>query len=159
MTTQNDYTPEEWMQVLSAPAVAGTLIISADPSVFGSIKESYGIAKAIAAFSAATSNELVRAIGAAMQGGQRPQMPAIDKSKGPAGMLDAMLAFCKEATDLVSGKSADDADEYKRFLMDVAQKTAEAGKEGGFLGIGAVRVSDQEKAALARLAETLGVTA
>ena len=59
----------------------------------------------------------------------------------------------------MSAKSADEVDEYRRFLLDVAQKAAEASKEGGFLGIGAVLVSDQEKAAIARLTEALGVTA
>jgi hypothetical protein len=40
-------------------------------------------------------------------------------------------------------------------LVGLAEATAEAGKEGGFLGIGAVRVSDQEKAALEQLKKTL----
>ena len=44
-------------------------------------------------------------------------------------------------------------------LMYLAQQTAEASKEGGFLGIGAVRVSDKEQAALDELAEVLGVSA
>jgi hypothetical protein len=43
--------------------------------------------------------------------------------------------------------------------MVLAQKTAEASKEGGFLGIGAVRVSGKEQAALDELAEILGVSA
>jgi hypothetical protein len=159
MTTQTDYTPEEWSQVLSAPSVAGTLIISSDLSLLASFKESYSIAKAIAGYTTVGGNELVRAIGSAIQGGQRPQMPPLDKTKGSAGVMDTLVAFCKEAADIVGAKSPDELEEYKRFLLDVAQKTAEAGKEGGVLGIGAVRVSEQEKAAIARLAEVLGTPA
>ena len=43
------------------------------------------------------------------------------------------------------------------WLVTVASATAEAGCEGGFLGIGAVRVSEQEKAALEVLKQALGL--
>ena len=36
----------------------------------------------------------------------------------------------------------------KPWLWSVARKSAEAGKEGGFLGFGGVAVSDAEKATL-----------
>jgi hypothetical protein len=39
----------------------------------------------------------------------------------------------------------------------MANATAEAGREGGFLDIGAVRVSDQEKGALEGLAQAKGL--
>ena len=42
-------------------------------------------------------------------------------------------------------------------MLTVANATAEAGREGGFLGIGAVRVSEQEKAALETLKQALGL--
>ena len=156
MTAQTDYTPEEWTRLISAPAAAGMLVISSDPSLFGSVKESYGVAKAIASYAATGGNELVRAIATAVQTGQKPQMPEIDKSKGSAGVLDTLIAFCQQAAEIVSAKSADEADEYKRFMLDVAQKAAEAGKEGGFLGIGAVRVSEQVTDVIGRLSEALG---
>ena len=41
--------------------------------------------------------------------------------------------------------------------MSVAQSVAEAGKEGGFLGIGAVRVSEQEETVLSNYRKTLGL--
>ncbi len=43
--------------------------------------------------------------------------------------------------------------------MQAAKDAAEAAKEGGFLGIGAVRVSEGEGAMLAQLGEILGVPA
>ena len=107
MTAQTDYTPEEWTQLISAPAAAGMLVISSDPSLFGSVKESYGVAKAIAGYAATGGNELVRAIATAVQTGQKPQMPEIDKSKGSAGVLDTLITFCKQAAEIVNAKSAD----------------------------------------------------
>jgi hypothetical protein len=41
--------------------------------------------------------------------------------------------------------------------LTAAQNVAEAAKEGGFLGIGGVRVSDAERAALGDIAGALGV--
>lgn len=45
----------------------------------------------------------------------------------------------------------------KRWLMAIAQKTAEAQKEGGFLGIGASRISEKESDVLKDLAEALRI--
>lgn len=50
-----------------------------------------------------------------------------------------------------------EADAYKAMLVGVAQKAAEASKEGGFLGFGGVRVSDKEQAFIAEVKRTLGV--
>ena len=60
---------------------------------------------------------------------------------------------------VVLEKSPDEAEHYARYLLDIAEVTAEASKEGGFLGFGATRVSEQEKAALQHLAEGLNIEA
>ena len=45
---------------------------------------------------------------------------------------------------------------FTAWLWRVARKSAEAGKEGGFLGFGGVAVSDAEKATLEEIATALG---
>jgi hypothetical protein len=60
---------------------------------------------------------------------------------------------------LVKEKSPDEAGDYIQFLLNIAKVTAESSKEGGFLGIGATRVSERETAALDRLAEALNLDA
>ena len=42
----------------------------------------------------------------------------------------------------------DEESAYKRFVLGVAQAAAEAHKEGGFIGIGGKRISDEERVAL-----------
>jgi hypothetical protein len=54
-------------------------------------------------------------------------------------------------------KSPAEAEEYKRWLVSLARQTAEAAKEGGFLGIGGTRVSEGESTAITELAAALGV--
>lgn len=155
MSTQADYTAEEWDLIVSGPVVAGTTIVFADPALFGSIKESAAIAKAINDYGQTSSVELIQAIGAAVRGGQKPKTPQVPKEQGPKGALKYLIAESRRAVDLVQGKSPEEAEPYAQYLLDIAQKTAESSKEGGFLGIGATRVSEQEKAVLARLAEEL----
>jgi hypothetical protein len=58
----------------------------------------------------------------------------------------------------VAQKSASEAEEYKRWLVALARKTAEASKEGGFLGIGGTVVSEEESSAVDELASALGVS-
>ena len=59
----------------------------------------------------------------------------------------------------VRAKAPEDAAGFKRWLQDVAQKAAEAGTEGGFMGFGGVAVSDAEKATLAEISGALGAPA
>jgi hypothetical protein len=53
----------------------------------------------------------------------------------------------------------EEATEVRQWLTRVAQATAEAAKEGGFLGFGGTLVSEEEKAAIARIESTLGIPA
>ena len=88
--------------------------------------------------------------------------PELDKLKGekdPAALKQTMDDYVRSTADLITAKSAEDGQDYSQWLVHLAQATAEGSKEGGFLGIGAVRVSDKEQAALDELAETLGVGA
>jgi len=74
------------------------------------------------------------------------------------GMMEQLLEPLVSAAALVDEKGGEaEATGYKQWLMGVAEATAEAGKEGGFLGIGSVRVSDKEKAAMEEISRTLGL--
>lgn len=64
----------------------------------------------------------------------------------------------REVADILERKVAGiHANDCKRWLMTVAQKTAEVQKEGGFLGIGSSRVSEKESDVLKELAAALKV--
>jgi hypothetical protein len=53
----------------------------------------------------------------------------------------------------------EDAEALKAWFMQIAHKTAEAAKEGTFLGFGGSRVSTGETAGLNDLATALGTSA
>ena len=52
--------------------------------------------------------------------------------------------------------SADEVEDYKSFVVSLAQRVAEAHKEGGFLGVGGKEVGEAEQAALEEIKEALG---
>ena len=60
---------------------------------------------------------------------------------------------------LVDAKAPGDAAAFKGWLKQISQRVAEAAKEGGFLGIGGVRVSEAEKATLAEISSALKLPA
>ncbi len=160
MTTKSDYTEEEWNGLMTAPVMAGTYIIAADVSITAMGKEMKGMLKAIQKQDVPeASRDLVGAVVADIvaKSSDKEKMEAPEMEKGPDG-LQQILNGIVEATAVLETKSnPDEAAGYKQWVLQVAQATAEAGKEGGFLGIGAVRVSDKEKAALAKLKTTLGL--
>jgi hypothetical protein len=157
MSIQADYSAEEWNQIVAGPVIAGTTIIAADPAVFGSIKESAAMAKAMVQYGESSPVELIKAISASVKAGHKYQQPQIPKDQGSAGAMKALIDECRQAVDIVQSKSPEEAESYSQFLMDVARITAEASKEGGFLSIGAVRVSKQEVDALERLSAALNI--
>ena len=50
-----------------------------------------------------------------------------------------------------------DLDGYRSLLVDIADRTAKAAKEGGFMGFGGEWVSENEKAAINKISQALEV--
>ena len=77
------------------------------------------------------------------------------------GAEENALEILRQVSALLTAKVPEqEAAGYREWLLNIARKTAEAGKEGGnFFGRGAVLVNDAEKAALQEIAQVLGVKA
>jgi hypothetical protein len=148
---------------LGAPIVAGAAITAADPSgLWGLMKE--GMAGGWALLQAkqdASANALAKAVAEDFANGNartlaRDRLQAIFKDARPADLKARAVEELRSVASLVEAKAPEDAIAFKGWLRDVAQKTAEAGTEGGFLGFGGVAVSDAEKATLSEVAAALG---
>ncbi len=154
MTTKSDYTEQEWEGLLQAPVMAGMYVMVADVSVTAMGKEMAGMLKAIQAQEAPdAAKELVTSVVADIvaksSNKEKLAQPELDKHQDPKMQVMKIL---KETLAVLDEKSTpDEKSGFGSWLMTVAQATAEAGREGGFLSIGAVRVSDKEKEALAEL--------
>jgi hypothetical protein len=154
MTTKSDFTEEEWARVRRAPFVAGMAISMADPG--GPIemaKESMGTVKS--ATNPPSREQLLTDIALDLQSmTQQRQNPLKDfKPQAPDQIQEELRAV----SDLVTSKaSAEEAAAFKQWLLTTAQAAADAAKEGGFMGFGAIQVSEGETKMLDQLRATIG---
>lgn len=166
MSNKQNFTPEEWMQVLESIMLAGIAVSAADPSgLWGTVKE------ALAGSSAVTSskhdpasNELVNAAIADFETPQRRSeiqhaLRHRCADADPADVVQRSLSCLREVSVILDAKAPDDAPAFKAWLKGISQKVAEASMEGAFLGFGGVRVSDSEKATLSEISKSLGMAA
>ena len=149
MTGKSDFTEEEWKLVLEAPPSAGLIVIASDRG--GSIRESFSMAKAYTeARKEHGESELLDEIVSA-----KPEMDHT-RFHSPEELKEASLGHIKDAVALLKEKATpEEADEYKKFIVVLASRVAEARKEG-FLGLSGERVSDDEKAAIQEIEAALG---
>jgi hypothetical protein len=84
-----------------------------------------------------------------------------EKLKGskPPEIKDKCVEMLRQAAEIVDTEAPGDAAAFKNWLRQISQHVAEAAKEGGFLGIGGVRVSEAEKATLAEISSALKLPA
>src|SRR4030095_12932121 len=164
MLTKADFVVEEWNLIRRAPFMAGLVVVAASPSgPLGVIKEMFAVGKTLAdATLHGAASALVKAVVADLAPAEPRQhaMPAELQGKTPDQVRAAAVAACRQAAAAVEKKAKpDDAQAFSQWLVSVGRTVAEAAKEGGFLGFGGTRVSEQETAALNDLASALGVKA
>jgi hypothetical protein len=148
MTRKSEFNAEEWDRVAQAPALAALSVMLADRG--GAIRESIALGKAYAEARRDAGSELIEELVASP--------PRVDPaSMGPPEQLgEQLLVRVSDAARLVEAKATpEEAEQYRSFILRVADVVAHAHKEGGVLGIGGKEVSEEEQAALDRLASTL----
>ena len=125
MTTKAAFSPSEWKQVLEGPPTAGLLVITASHG--GMIRETIAMSKAYAEARAQHGeSELLDEIVA-----EKPRMER-GKAHTPEELRDRGLDCLREATTLLEDKATvEERDDYRRFVLAVANKVAAAHREGG----------------------------
>ena len=131
------------------PWVAGILVIISDTS--------FRLVGEIEALSAAIGAEATDGPAHSLIGEMVSDMDTWnDQDEHQAEGLSQSLELAARIVD--TRCTEEEAVDLKRWVLSVARATAEARKEGGFVGIGAVRVSEAEEEALAKIASVLGYT-
>jgi len=161
MTTQSDFTSKEWNTIVAAPTYAAMLVVVSDFNI-SYFKEVAAMAKAVMASVEGSKNDLIKSVASEYSKKEtheavKPELEKMKVYKDPAQLKSAMIEYVVNSAKLVSTKSEEDGEAYRKWLVYLVQSTAEGSREGGFLGIGSVLVSDQEEAALDELAKALGI--
>ena len=152
MTGKSDFTAEEWELILSAPPSAGLIVATAQRG--GTFRESFSIAKTYAeARKDHGDSELLDEIVSA-----KPEMDHT-RYHSKEELEQALLQRIRDVVALVEGKATpEEAEEYRRFIVSLAERVAEAHREG-VLGLTGDRVSEAEREAIAKIKEAVGVSA
>ncbi len=164
MTNKASFTPEEWKTLLEGVMMSGLAVSAAEPSgLFGALKE--GFAESHALIEARNGpNELIRSLVAEFETsegrtfareGLKERLSGVEA----AGIKDKSIATLREVGTLLETKAPEDATPVKEWLYHISEKVAEADAEGGFLGFGGVRVTENEKATLSEISNALKITA
>ena len=166
MANKQNFKPEEWNKILQSTILAGMAVTAAEPSgLWGALKEAFASSSALAAAkSNASSNELIKAVVTEFEtkeGRSSVQEALRQQLQGakPADAVQRSLANLREVSAILDAKAPQEAAAFKTWLRAISQNVAEASAEGGFLGMGGVKVSDAEKATLADISKALGTSA
>ena len=164
MSVKDNFTPEEWDKVLSGPATAAAAILAASPSgLTGIIAEGITTVKAMKELAEASSAPLLQAIATSLgpedEKRQREERQRDgQRFKSFEEAKNAMLERLRSAFWLVQTKATpEDLTAYQQYVVGVAERVAQAAKEGGFLGIGGEQVSQAEKDTLKEIRATVGL--
>ena len=161
MAAKTDFTETEWEALRDAPhLVALSVAIAGGSGLVGSFKEAMAPAMALVEASKG-DNALLRDICQpdqmkAAQSAVRSRLKITEIETLRSEFRNSALQVSQTALDVLRQKGfGDDLTIYRNFLWDIGNRVAQAAKEGGFLGFGGERVSENERALLAELSGVL----
>jgi hypothetical protein len=158
MTARSDYTDEEWAALRRAPLVAGMAVSLADPG--GPIELTKESMAALGVIGRPPGDEplLVAVSQDALAHVQQRENLLRELDLKGATAREQIVDELRRVNGILDATATPaEAEAFRAWLVAAAQDAAEAAKEGGFLGIGATRISEGEQAMLAQLREILGV--
>lgn len=146
--------------MVDAPQMAGIAVMVAGASgVIGSIKEAAAAAQSVYA-GTTHSNELIRLISTkdemkASQERIRASMGNFGDKSPTVWVEEQTVSTLQRAASILRAKAPSELATYNEWILAIADKVANAAKEGGFLGFGGVRVSENEQKVIASLKSAL----
>ena len=144
MTSKAAFSPEDWKTVVEGPPTAGMIVITAAHG--GMWRETFAMSKAyVDARAQHGESELLDEIVAAKPEMEHARYHSADELK------EHGLSQLHDAVALLEGKAtAEETDDYRRFVLTLANKVAAAHREGG------QAVSPAEAEAIQEITAALG---
>jgi hypothetical protein len=143
LTSKNDFTDDEWKLVLQGPTSAGMMVAASESG--GTFRESFSMAKAYTeARKDHGESELLDTIVSTK--------PQVDRTRAHSQeeLSQRALQHLQEAIAVLEAKATpEEIEDYRRFVLGLAGRVAEAHK-----GVG-----DSEQGAIEQIAGALGTDA
>jgi hypothetical protein len=161
MASKADFTAEEWKTIVGAAPMVGLAVTCASPNgPWGVLKEMLSMGMAMAEMlQKGSSNPLIAELAADLKARQTKLEPP-QGIRDPEQCKELALNHVRTVNDLINRKvKAEEADEFKKWLLAIGRRVAEASNEGGIFGFGGERVSDAEENMLRQIAFALGQAA
>ncbi|HEY1284986.1 MAG TPA: hypothetical protein VGF04_02755 [Solirubrobacterales bacterium] len=145
MTGKADFSAEEWELIAEGPTGAGMIVSTAQRG--GTFRESFAMAKAYG--EARKEHGESQLLDELVSG--KPQMDRT-RAHSPEELRERGLGQLREAVELLERKAdPQEVDDYRRFVLSLADRVAAAKDEGGDQPAG-----EAEIAAIAAISEALG---
>ncbi len=150
MTSQFDFSNDDWNHLASTPVLVGFAVAKAEDSgFFGSLREAKTLTDSISdGLVDNAANELIRQASATET---KDQVDNYKSMSSEALAETAVLACERLDAILAANAEADEAQGYKQWVLRVANAVAEAAKEHGD------RVSAGEAALIKRIHQALAI--
>lgn len=160
MSVKDKFTPDEWKSLLKAPMLAAYAVAGAAPSKQDDfIREMAAVADGVVegeqrAAKDSLLGSVIADIVANAGDEQRGQTEKLSLDEVKVRALDTCRTV---AATLDTKASAEEAYEYKRWVLVVAEKVASAAKEGGLFGFGGEQISGSEIATINEIGEAIRI--
>ena len=160
MSVKDKFTPEEWKTLLRVPMLTAYAVAGAAPSRQEDfVREMGAVAEGvIEGEGRATKDSLLGAVIADIYANARDEQRGQTEKLSPGEVKVRALSACRDAAAALGTKvSAEEAYEYKRWVLVVAEKVAAAAKEGGLLGFGGEQISGGEIETINEIGEAISI--
>jgi hypothetical protein len=153
MTLKETFTPEEWENLIRLPYAVSMTIMFAAPNVLGIWGETRAMMQQPASLAAASGSALAGLLVAEMQARMKDLVKEEQHAwkQDQASYRTKTLAACTSAATALAKIAPEEALAYKKWVLMIGQRVAEASKEHGVL------VSEPEQAALNEISGALGI--
>ncbi|HWH78879.1 MAG TPA: hypothetical protein VNT76_15965 [Candidatus Binatus sp.] len=157
MASKADFTADEWKIIVAAAPMVGLAVTCASPNgPWGVLKEMLSMGMAMAEMlEKGSSNTLIAELAADLKARQSKLEPP-QGLKDPEQCKEAALKHVRAVNELLNRKvKGAESDDFKKWLLTIGRRVAEAANEGGIFGFGGQLVSDAEKNVLRQIAFAL----
>lgn len=160
MSVKDKFTPEEWRGLLRAPMLAAYAVAGSAPSRQDDfVREMAAVADGIVeGEQKAPKDSLLGAVVADIMANAADEQRGGTEKLSNEDVRARALDTCRAVADALDAKAEpQEAYEYKRWILVVAEKVAAAAKEGGLFGFGGAQVSGAEIATINDIGEAIRI--